>query len=166
MLSAAGGVTNTVACAGPSSFSTTNFAGGSLVPLTHNWKWQTNNLDGVNWQATNYNDSGWSNGVACLWADFRNSLPSGYTNFVPNFSTGTRMPVNPATTYPFSTYYFRTSFTYSNTLQGLTLIFSNFLDDGAIFYLNGFEFSEPICRWETSAIRQPPPLTVLAPIRT
>jgi hypothetical protein len=138
VLSAAAGVTNTATCAGLSSFVTTNFAGGALMPLTQNWKWQTANLDGVNWQAVGYNDSSWSNGPACLWADNRNPVPSAYTNLVPNFGTGTRMPIE-STGYPFSTYYFRASFTYSNILEGLTLTFSNFLDDGAVFYLNGFE---------------------------
>jgi exopolysaccharide biosynthesis protein len=137
VLSSVGGVTNLSLCEA-SSFSTTNF-GGLLIPLTHNWKWQTNNLDGENWTALDYNDTGWPNGAACLWADERLGNLTSYTNFVPNFAAGTRMPIDPETGHPFSTYYFRTRFTYSNSLNGLSLIFSNFLDDGAIFYLNGFE---------------------------
>src|SRR5213079_2734742 len=51
-----------------------------------------------------------------------------------------RMPIDLSIGgYPFATYYFRTAFTYSNTLAGLTLTFSNYIDDGAVFYLNGFE---------------------------
>jgi hypothetical protein len=127
-------------CTGVVSFVTTNFAGGTLVPMTQNWKWQTNNLDGVNWQAVSYNDSGWPNGPACLWADSRNPVPATSTNTIPNFATGTRMPFDSSIGgYPYSTYYFRTAFTYSNTLNALTLTFSNYLDDGAVFYLNGFE---------------------------
>ena len=107
--------------------------------MTQNWKWQINNLDGVNWQAVGYNDSAWSNGPTCLWADNRSPVPSTSTNTIPNFASGTRMPINSASGYPFVTYYFRTAFTYSNTLTGLTLTFSNYIDDGAVFYLNGFE---------------------------
>jgi exopolysaccharide biosynthesis protein len=120
-------------------FTTTNFASGVLVPLNTSWRYTTNNLDGANWTAPEYDDGGWSNGPACLWADSRNPVSSNYTNFVPNFASGTRMPINAATTYPFMTYYFRQSFIYSNSLEGLTLTFSNFLDDGAVFYLNGSE---------------------------
>ncbi len=122
-------------------FSTTNFASGVLVPLNATWRYTTGNLDGVNWTAPAYNDGGWSNGPACLWADNRTgSTLTPYTNSVPNFATGTRMPVNPANLpYPFMTYYFRQTFVYSNDVEGLTLTFSNFLDDGALFYLNGAE---------------------------
>ena len=41
--------------------------------------------------------------------------------------------------YPCRTYYFRTQFDYGNRVAGALLTFSNFLDDGAIFYLNGQE---------------------------
>ncbi len=138
VLSSFGGVTNFSLCAA-SSFATTNL-GGLLIPLTHIWKWQTNNLDGVNWAALDYDDGNWPSGPGCLWADERNgSSLNSYTNFVPNFATGTRMPIDADSGHPFTTYYFRTRFTYSNNLSGLSLIFSNFLDDGAIFYLNGSE---------------------------
>ncbi len=139
VLSAAGGVTNSVSCVTASSFVTTNFAGGLLVPITKNWKWHTANFDGVNWQAVGFNDISWSNGPACMWTDSRNPVPSASTNTIPNFASGTRMPIDSGTTYPFVTYYFRTAFTYSNTLAGLSLTFSNYIDDSAAFYLNGFE---------------------------
>jgi hypothetical protein len=37
------------------------------------------------------------------------------------------------------TYYFRTHFTFSGTPAGKILNFSNYVDDGAVFYLNGGE---------------------------
>jgi exopolysaccharide biosynthesis protein len=138
VLSIAGETQHTSTCS-VLSFTTTNFAGGTLLPLNAHWRYTTNNLDGLNWMAPGYNDSGWSNGVACLWADSRNPVPSTSTNTIPNFASGTRMPIDPATTYPFVTYYFRTQFNYTNTTVGLALTFSNFVDDGAVFYLNGFE---------------------------
>lgn len=121
-------------------FATTNFASGALLPLNTSWRFTTSNLNGVNWTAPGYGDSGWANGVAPLWAH-RDAAPSAnYTNFVPNFASGTRMPSDPSlNNYPFMTYYFRKPFVYDNGLEGLTLTFSNFLDDGAVFYLNGVE---------------------------
>jgi hypothetical protein len=46
-------------------------------------------------------------------------------------------PNNPG--YPFSTYYFRTHFTFTNTLSGVALQLEDYIDDGAVFYLNGTE---------------------------
>jgi hypothetical protein len=135
VLSVANGAQHVSTCAGE-SFVTTNFAGGLLMPITQNWRYSTNNLDGINWQAISFDDSGWSNGPAAMWADTRNPPVS---NGIPNFLSGTRMPYNPAVGYPWPTYYLRTRFVYSNSLDGLALTFSNYLDDGAVFYLNGVE---------------------------
>jgi hypothetical protein len=52
------------------------------------------------------------------------------------------MPADPNTGFPYTTYYFRTHFTFTNSPVGVSLLFSNYLDDGAVFYLNGSE----ICR--------------------
>ncbi len=41
-------------------FTTTNYVtSDSLCDLTNSWDYTTNDLDGVNWTATNYDDSGW-----------------------------------------------------------------------------------------------------------
>ncbi len=135
VLSLAEGDLHSAACHGK-HFSTTNFAGGMIFPLTNAWKYTTGNLDGLNWQLPAHNDTGWSNGLAALWAHDGGSINSS-TSGVPNLTT--RMPLNPATAYPFPTYYFRTTFDYPAMLNGASLIFSNFLDDGAVFYLNGVE---------------------------
>jgi hypothetical protein len=37
------------------------------------------------------------------------------------------------------TYYFRTHFTFTNSLSGVSLLFDARIDDGAVFYLNGAE---------------------------
>ena len=142
VLSAAGGVTNSGTCANAVSFVTTNFGGGTLVPMTKTWKWQTANLDGQNWQAPDYDDNSWQSGPAPLWADNRpQAFPSPDANNIPNYFIGTRIPydVFPGSGYPFVTYYFRTTFTYSNSLTDVTLTFSNYIDDSAVFYLNGVE---------------------------
>jgi hypothetical protein len=49
------------------------------------------------------------------------------------------MPLNPNTGFPYVTYYFRAHFTYTNSLSNVSLEFTNYVDDGAVFYLNGVE---------------------------
>ena len=119
-------------------FTTSNyFTAYTLYDLTNSWEYTTNDLDGVDWTATNYDDSAWSAGPALLWAD-----PAGPS---PNVSfLNTEMPLNPASgppPFPFITYYFRAHFTYTNSLDNVTLLFTNYVDDGAVFYLNGAEIA-------------------------
>jgi hypothetical protein len=50
------------------------------------------------------------------------------------------MPLDPNNSpFPYVTYYFRTHFTLTNIVSGSGLLFSSFVDDGAVFYLNGVE---------------------------
>jgi hypothetical protein len=104
-----------------------------VFDLTNIWRFTTNNLDRINWQAAGYNDSDWLSGPGLLWADTRGAALS------PVQPKGTQMPINAATSHPFATYYFRTHFTFAGSASGLSLSFSNYLDDGAVFYLNGNE---------------------------
>lgn len=136
VLSIAEGTSYSSPC--PNTFSTTNFGGGLIFGMTTNWKYNTNNFDGVNWQAPSYNDASWPNGPGPMWADSR-PFQDRFIPNLPSETSGTKMPINPATSYSFVTYYFRTQFVYTNTLAGVTLIFSNYVDDGAVFYLNGRE---------------------------
>jgi exopolysaccharide biosynthesis protein len=136
VLSSADGTQYSSLCA--NSFTTTNFASGVLVGITQKWRYSTNNLESVNWQTQAFDDSGWSNGPAPMWADSRGFQNNGIPN-LPSGTSGTRMPINPATTYAFVTYYLRTPFVYTNSLSGVVLISSNYIDDGAVFYLNGSE---------------------------
>jgi hypothetical protein len=133
VLSAANGTVYTSPC-DQDSFVTTNFGGGVVIPMTAAWKWSTNNLDNQSWPAPAYDDSAWPSGVAPLWADNR----ATFTNFaIPNVTSGTRLPISGG--YPHPTYYFRRAFVFTNDPAGVSLIFSNYLDDGAVFYLNGVE---------------------------
>jgi hypothetical protein len=107
-----------------------------LFEFTNSWTYSTANLDGMNWTAPGYDDSGWDGaGPGLLWADNRGPLSN--PSEIPLFDT--QMALNPATSFPFITYYFRTHFTYTNQLTGVSLVFTNYLDDGAAFYLNGVE---------------------------
>jgi hypothetical protein len=137
-LSVAGGTQYSSSC-GLNSFITTNVGVSLVFGLTNNWKYQTNNFDGVNWPSLAFSDNTWSNGPAPMWADSRNPVPAQSTNTIPNFAIGTRMPISNNFAYPYPTYYLRTRFVLPNNPPGTALTFSNFLDDGAVFYLNGFE---------------------------
>lgn len=118
------------------SFTTSNLVVGSstlLFGVTNPWKYTASNLDGVNWTGLNYNDSGWSGpGAGLLYFEAN-------ANVAPR---NTALPANPAnTSLPYVTYYFRTHFSLANKPAGASLTFSNNIDDGAVFYLNGVELS-------------------------
>src|ERR1019366_3565542 len=116
-------------------FTTTNYVTQQwLFDFTNTWNYMTANLDGVGWTARTYDDSGWDgSGPGLLWTDSRG----------PNASSpvalNTEMPQNPDSGYPFSTYYFRTHFNFTNNPAGASLQLQCYIDDGAVFYLNGQE---------------------------
>jgi hypothetical protein len=120
-----------------SCFSTTNLEGfiyGSFFDVTKSWKYMYGSLDGQAWPASGYADASWPAGPALLYVD---SGSPGGAYVQPK---GTSMPTDPNNApYPYVTYYFRTHFSNTFSPAGMTLTFSNFLDDGAIFYLNGTE---------------------------
>jgi len=132
------GINQYISTCGILSFTTTNLGTvGLMYGLTNKWKYTTANLDGVNWQAPGYVDDSWigpTQGV--LWAD-QTGAPGGQITFLPINPQG--MPLDLNTGYPFFTYYFRTHFTYTNNPVGSMLTFSNYIDDGAVFYLNGVQ---------------------------
>ena len=116
-------------------FTTTNYVTTNLVlDFTNSWKYAHTPLDGVNWTATNYNDSTWSGpGPGLLWVDNR-STPNPAVQ-----PKGTEMPANPSSGDPYVTYYFRTRVSLAEMKPGSSLLFSAYIDDGAVFYLNGTE---------------------------
>jgi hypothetical protein len=105
-----------------------------ILPITNIWKYSTNNLDGVSWQSATYNDSSWMSGPGLLWIDLRTNGPN--PNVQPK---GQELPENPATHFPRITYYFRSHFTLGDAPTNTVLVFTNYIDDGAVFYLNGAE---------------------------
>lgn len=117
-------------------FLTTNYViTTSLFDFTNVWTFGTANLDGVNWTAPAYDSSAWDgSGPGLLWADIR-----GYPNASIPEPMLTVMPLNPASSYPFTTYYFRTHFAFTNSIKGVALQFTDYIDDGGVFYLNGAE---------------------------
>ena len=137
VLSSDGPTQYSSACGAP-FLTTNNLSVGLIFDLTNDWKYSALNLDGINWQAPGYDDSGWTgHGPGLLWADSRVPPNPNGVQF-----ENTPLPLDPNNAaYPFITYYFRTHFSYTNRLAGVTLIFSNYIDDGAAFYLNGAEIN-------------------------
>src|SRR4030095_3327538 len=119
---------------GGSSTTTTN-----LMPATQTWKYlnpptAAPALDGVGRDFTNsaYDDTSWSSGAQLLYIE-----TAALTNS-EGFTKTTALP-GIAAAHPYQTYYFRTHFTYSGTLAGVTLTAKIMVDDGCILYLNGQE---------------------------
>src|SRR6266702_4424278 len=99
-----------------------------LFDFTQSWQYTTNNLNGIKWQLPAYTELGWlGQGPGLLYIE-TNALVSPRNTPLPGVS-GALPP----------TYYFRTHFTFTNRAAGVSLLFSNFIDDGAVFYLNGVE---------------------------
>jgi hypothetical protein len=128
-ISTVGGTQHTEGC----YFSTANFR-RVLFDVTKTWKWTTNNLDGINWPAPDYDDSAWAGpDPGLLYVEDNPAVSPRNTPLPPN--NGVPMPG--VSVYP--TYYFRTHFTMAYPAGLLLVTFTNFVDDGAVFYLNGNE---------------------------
>jgi exopolysaccharide biosynthesis protein len=115
------------------SFTTTNYVTtNTLFDINHEWKYFYEPLDGVTWMAANYDDSAWFGPAPGLfWADSR-ATPN------PNIQyKATQLPTDQTTSFPYVTYYLRTTFVLTNNPPGSSLEISGYIDDGAIFYLNG-----------------------------
>ncbi len=106
-----------------------------VIPLNAQWRFTSADVSAENWTAPGYSDSGWNGpGPGILWSYTRAGDPP-----LPLDLLGTRMDGNPATGFPYVTYYFRTHFTAASAATGSSLAFNGYLDDGAVFYLNGHE---------------------------
>src|ERR1043166_9732069 len=100
-----------------------------LMPITQSWRYSTNNLNAANWKAVGYAETGWSNSSPALLYIEGAALPAPKNTPLPQRTGGG----------PMLTYYFRTTFNVTNAPIITSLTFSNLIDDGAIFYLNGAE---------------------------
>ena len=110
------------------SFTTVPFYAG-FVSLDGAWAFTTNNEDGAGWQSPGFDESLFiGEGPALLYIETNPDI----------FPLTTPLPSTPDG-LPYPTYYFRTHFTFDTNLAGLALVFTNYIDDGAVFYLNGTE---------------------------
>jgi hypothetical protein len=111
------------------------FASSSpLLSLTAPWRYNTSGTDlGSAWSATGYNDSTWLQGPAPF--DAKRPMRTN----VGGILIGTQTTLsNAANTAQIPTHYFRTHFNYSGP-PSATLELNAFVDDGAVYYLNGEE---------------------------
>ncbi len=105
----------------------------ALMPLTQSWKYnQSNNLDGINWMGTNYDDTTWQGPGPALLAFEINAV------IVPLINTTLLDPKN-VKSPPETAYYFRTTFKLTTDLTGFTVTANARIDDGAVIYVNGVE---------------------------
>lgn len=99
------------------------------VELTSVWSYTTNDLTGTSWQKPSYDDTWWTgSGPGLLFVENNGAVGPRNTMLPPEY--GQQIP---------RTYYFRTHFSISGNPAGSSLLFSNYVDDGAVFYLNGIE---------------------------
>ncbi len=110
----------------------------SLMAYTNVWRFnQSNNLDAVNWTATNYNDSAWPSGPGLL--AFENN-----TALNPLIKTTLLDPRTPPPGLSSGhAYYFRTRLVVTNDLAGFAVTARMRLDDCGVIYINGVEFFRP-----------------------
>jgi hypothetical protein len=99
----------------------------ALIILTNSWQANAAGIDlGTNWLGQAYDDTGagWAAGNGLL----------GYTP-----SPGSYPTINTALASGPNTYYFRTHFQYTNDTANVAFVITNYLSDGAVYYLNGNE---------------------------
>ena len=105
-----------------------SLTGAQLVPLTNSWTFTTNNLDGVNWKTRDYLETNWLGPSPALLHLESSAFVAPKNTLLP---PGIGQPIP-------RTYYFRTHFQFTGSPPS-SLVFSNYIDDGAVFYLNGTE---------------------------
>jgi Immunoglobulin I-set domain len=105
------------------------FFGEVRADWNHFWKYEPSNtnLAPYPWTTQAYDDSAWISGPGIFASPPNEILPPGRTNL-----TTVPRPREQVTVY------FRTTFTWTRP-EPVYLTFSNLLDDGAVFYLNGIE---------------------------
>src|SRR6185436_2535966 len=99
----------------------------SLLSTSSVWRYEQSNVDlsGTGWQATNYVDAGWALGPGVF----------GWDN---DFTVQPYQTLLTIANSKF-TFYFRTTFVMPTNPAGYRLEGVMWLDDGAVFYLNGAE---------------------------
>src|ERR1044071_5486263 len=102
----------------------------TLVDFTNIWKYDQSGLElGTQWRTNTYDDSTWPLGRGLLGFE---GTPQPYTVHAP---INTLLNISSTVT----SYYFRTFFMFTGSTEGLSLVASNLVDDGAVIYLNGEE---------------------------
>lgn len=96
----------------------------AVITLTNHWRYHDLGIDlGTSWRAPGFNASAWSNGPALLFLEDSPLAAPKLTPLAPGRTTC----------------YFRTSFHFSGDTNATLLALRPFIDDGAVFFLNGVE---------------------------
>lgn len=104
---------------------TSSAASQNLIEKGAAWKYLDDGSDqGTSWKEESFNDAAWKQGAA----------PLGY-----KYSVKTQVSYGPDSDNKYITTYFRNNFQVTDPSQIKTLKASVFLDDGAVFYINGKE---------------------------
>ena len=96
-------------------------------PIDASWRYSTNNHDGINWQAANFDEAGWSNASPALFYVETNNLPAPKNTPLPERIGGG----------PMVSYCFRTTFNITNAESGVPAektFTDDFASSGARFY--------------------------------
>src|SRR5439155_13195014 len=106
----------------------------TVLPLTNVWNYNASGLElGTDWQQLDYDDSAWALGPGVLGFEDNNALTISLTNTV--------LPLNNSSGSFITNFYFRSHFTLTNDPFSVVLTTSNLIDDGAVFYINGTEYT-------------------------
>ena len=106
-------------------------SGSILIDQNSNWRYEGSGLNLSNaWRFPGYDDSGWSNGAALF----------GLEDFgIYQWPLLTPLALRTVNNAPIITYYFRTHFTLEDPAVPTSLVVEGYIDDGAVWYLNGRE---------------------------
>ena len=95
------------------------------------WRYESSGQDlGSAWRSPGYDDTGWSNGVALFGAEDPGVYP---------WPLLTPLSLRATNGAPILTYYFRTPFTVADKTAITSLRVEAYVDDGAVWHLNGRE---------------------------
>src|SRR5206468_12754923 len=84
---------------------------------------------GTAWRATGFNDGTWSTGTGLFGSETTPAeYPYPFNTAIPAPNAGGHITV-----------YYRAHFNWNGSLTNFQLIATNYVDDGAVFYLNGPE---------------------------
>jgi len=115
----------------------TNITGPSSVTLLAYesvWRYmQVSNLDGINWMAREFDDSAWPTGSGLLACENNQSITPLIRTVLNPPATATNNVTSG------HAYYFRIPVVVTSDLAGYTVTASAYVDDGAVFYVNGSE---------------------------
>ena len=116
----------------------TGTSGEMLVQYASVWKYQMfTNDPGTAWRETHCDDGAWLSGLGIFGAPMDEPLPAAAVQ--DGATLNTPLPQQPGREDFYPAYYFRGKFTFAGPATHVLLTFSNVVDDGAVFYLNGEE---------------------------